>query len=181
MTIDRVRARYGELGLDRLLSAIPPHMRDELPPDLHFLPSATFSFELWAELLLAADGLFSDFARASSREGYAALLRTAYKNWVRPGDAVESIKRLPHLWEQVTKGLGEYEVFERDDAVVIRVKLNGVNDRYRRVTEERVAGTIEAMIKASGRRGTVRRVPETNGHTEFVVRTTRSMMNVPSG
>jgi len=179
LTIERVRKRYGDVGLEKLVAAVPANVREQLPSDLRFLPSSLWSFELWAELLLAADELFGDFARASSREGYGALLRTAYKNWVRPGDAVASVRRLPHLWEQVTKGLGDYEVIERENDVVIRVTLRDVDDRYREVTEERVAGTIEAMIAASGRRGTVKRQSTPDGPTDFVVRTTRSLLNIP--
>jgi hypothetical protein len=178
MTIDRVRKRYGDGGVAQLLEALPAAVRDQLPENLHFLPSSTWSFEVWAELLVAAEELFGDFARASSREGYRELLRTAYKNWVRPGDAVASVRRLPHLWEQVTKGLGEYQVEDRGSDILIRVKLNGIDERYRDVTEERVAGTIEAMIAASGRRGYVTRKPAVEGVTEFVVRTTRSVMGL---
>ncbi len=161
-----------------MVEALPPRVREQLPANLHFLPSSTWPFEVWAELLLAAETLFGDFARASSREGYKELLRTVYKNWVRPGDAAESVRQLPHLWEQVTKGLGEYAVEDRGSDIVIQVRLLGVDERYREITEERVAGTIEAMIAASGRRGTVRRAPAGDGVTEFVVRTTRSMMGL---
>lgn len=180
ITVERVRKLHGEAGLARLVEALPSDVRGELPADMRFLPASTWSFELWAELLLSADQLFGKFARASSRDGYRQLLRTAYKNWVRPGDAEASVRRLPYLWEQVTKGLGHYEVIDRNGNIVIRVTLHDVPDRYRDVVEERVAGTVEAMIAASGRRGTVKRLPHDreSGVTEYVVRTTRSLVDI---
>ncbi len=161
LTVDLVRDRHGESGIARLVEHLREDVRAALPGDLRVLPSQSIPFEVWAEVLLTAEQLFGaprSIARDSSRFGYRRLLQTTYANWVKHGQPIESVKRMPLLWEQVTKGLGEYEVFERGDDLVVRVKLN-VPPRYRALTEERVLGTIEAMLEATGATFQTRLVP----------------------
>jgi hypothetical protein len=163
LTLDLVRREHGEEGLAKVVAAVPEHVREQLPVGLKFLPASTWPFEVWAELLLAAETLFGgerSFARLSAREGYEKLFRTTYKNWVRPGDPRASIRQMPHMWEQVTSGLGDYELVEEGEHLAIRVRLR-VAPRYRAITEERVAGTLEAMIHAAGGQATITRTPHT--------------------
>lgn len=164
MTVDFVRAERGEVGVAAMRSALPPAVQQALPPDLRVLPATQWSFETWAEVLLGAERLFTgvgSIARRTARQGYTALLATAYKNWVVPGDPQKSLQRMPRLWKQVTSGLGDYDVAPSDepDQVVIRLRLT-VPERYRALTEERVAGTLEAMVEAASGHATVTVVPQ---------------------
>lgn len=159
LTLDLVRELHGKEGVDAVLARLPEHIRKLLPTDAHVLPSVQYDFEAWAEVLLAAEELYGtpwSIARSSSRVGYRKLLKTTYANWPRPGEPLESIRRMPRLWEQVTKGLGEYEIVEcaspREIKVLVTLHIASI---YRTITEERVAGTLEAMIEASGAHGTV--------------------------
>lgn len=156
LTLDLVRERHGDAGLRSVLDALPHELRGQLPAQI--LPSQQFPFHLWAEVLLTAEHLFGhplSIARESARKGYRKLFQTTYANWVRRGEPLEALRLMPRLWEQVTKGLGEYEVADAEDGLVVTVRLH-VEERYRVVTEERVAGTLEAMIGACGGVGTVR-------------------------
>ena len=54
----------------------------------------------------------------------------------------------------MTRGVGTLGVEERGGRVVVVVRLE-VDPRYRAIAEERVAGTIEALIDAAGGVGTV--------------------------
>lgn len=171
LTVELVRRRHGEAGIAELVAALPGDVRASLPGDLRVLPTEQYPFRTWAEVLLAAEALFGkplSIARESARSGYRTLLVTTYANWVRPGAPLDSVRRLPLLWDQVTKGLGVYEVLERDAAsVVVRLRL-AVDPRYRAITEERCAGVIEAMIEAAGGRGRVRLVREPD-HSDLEV------------
>ncbi len=170
LTLELVRKRHGDDGVRRVIEGLPAPVREMLPPALAFLPASTWPFELWAELLVSAEDAFGSIARESARLGYAELLRTAYRNWVRPGDPAASIRNMPHLWRQVTSGLGDYEAVERGASELpsIRVRLHAVAPRYRTVTEERVAGTLEAMVEAAGARARVERHAGAEW-TEFVI------------
>lgn len=171
LTIDLVRQRHGDAGIATLWRALPEDVRAVLPPDLVVLPATSYSFRAWAELLLAAETHFGtpiSIARESARSGYRRLLASTYARWVRRGDALESIKRLPHLWDQVTRGLGTYEVLESDDGpLVIRLRL-AVDPRYRAITEERCAGVVEAMAEAAGGRARVR-LERLESHTDLQI------------
>lgn len=171
LTIDLVRQRHGDEGVARLRAALPEDVQAELPADLAMLPAAKHSFRAWAELLLAAEDLYGtpiSIARESARVGYRRLLSTTYASWVRHGEPRASVARLPHLWDQVTVGLGTYEVLGEDDGpLVIRLRL-AVEPRYRAITEERCAGVVEAMAEAAGGRAKVRldRQPD---HTDLAI------------
>lgn len=182
LTIELVRRRHGDEGIRELHRALPEDVRDELPPDLRVLPTNPYPFRTWAEVLLAAESLLGkplSIARESARSGYRTLLSSTYANWVRRGEPLESVRRLPLLWDQVTKGLGTYEVIERGpQSVAVRLRL-AVEPAYRAITEERCAGVVEAMIEAAGARGQVRivRSPE---HTDLEVTVRGASAAMPS-
>ena len=182
LTIELVRKRHGEEGIHELREALPSDVKETLAEDLRVLPTTPYPFRTWAEVLLAAEERFGrpmSIARESARVGYRTLLVTTYANWVRKGQPLESVRRLPLLWEQVTKGLGTYEVVERDaQSVIIRLRLD-VDPRYRAITEERCAGVVEAMVEASGGRARVRLVREAD-HTDLDV-TLRGSTIMPAG
>jgi len=156
LTLDLVRERHGEDGLRAVFEALPREIRDQLPAQI--LPSQPFPFAVWAELLLTAEHLYGasqSIARESARKGYRRLFQTTYANWVRKGHPVEAVHLMPRLWDQVTKGLGEYEVEDSPEGPIVTVRLH-VEERYRVITEERVAGALEAMVAACGAVGLVR-------------------------
>jgi hypothetical protein len=171
LTVELVRLRHGPTGIAELRAALPADVRGELPEDLRVLPAMAYAFRTWAEVLLAAEELYGrpiSIARESARNGYRRLLKTTYARWVRDGEPLESIRRLPHLWEQVTKGLGKYEVIDGDPGtLVVRLQLE-VEPRYRQITEERCAGVVEAMGEAAGGKVRVRRVVD-GAHTNLDV------------
>lgn len=171
LTIDLVHQRHGDDGIAQLWAAMPEDVQEELRSDLVVLPATKYSFRAWAELLLAAEDLFGtpiSIARESARVGYRRLLSTTYAHWVRPGEPRESVARLPHLWDQVTVGLGTYEVLgELDGPLVIRLRL-AVEPRYRAITEERCAGVVEAMAEAAGGRAKVR-LDRQPAHTDLAI------------
>jgi hypothetical protein len=158
LTLDLVREREGDDAILMLVLGLPERVRKELPEDLVILPNEMVSFEAWAEVLVTAEALFGrerSIARESARRGYRQLFKTTYKRWVREGDPCEAIRRLPSLWEQVTKGIGTYEVEDLGpDEQVVHIVL-AIEQRYHGVTIERAAGTLEAMIEACAARGTV--------------------------
>lgn len=172
LTIELVRQRQGDGALADLYAALPADVQAQLPRDLVLLPSIHYPFRVWGELLLAAEEKYGkpiSIARESARSGYRRLLfNGTYARWVRPGDPRESIKRLPHLWDQVTTGLGVYDVIEGpESALAIRLRL-AVEPRYRAITEERCAGVVEAMAEAAGGRARVR-LERTDEYTDLQI------------
>jgi hypothetical protein len=170
LTLDLVRERAGEEGIALLVERLPPPVRQMLPEDMRPLATELFPFEAWAEILIAAEALFGhprSIVRESSRRGYKKLLATTYRMWVKEGDPIETVRRIPRLWQQVTTGIGTLAVEDRPDGLVVLLDLE-VDVRYRGVTEERVAGTIEAMIEAAGGTGSVT-IVRSDGRAEYQV------------
>jgi len=158
LTLDLVRERGGEEALRELAQALPPEVRLLLPEDFRPLATQQFPFEAWGEILLAAEDLFGrtqSIVRESSRRGYRKLFQTTYRSWVKDGDPMESIRRMPRLWQQVTTGIGTLDVEERDGHPVIVARLE-MPQRYRPLAEERLCGTIEALVEAAGGSARVR-------------------------
>ncbi len=157
VTLELVRERFGDEGVLAVQTRMPPKERAELPDDMRPLPSSTYAFEVWAELLLAIDAVYGQpksLVRESSRIGYSKLLRSTYRNWVHPDDVRATLRRLPLLFEQVTRGIGTLEYVERDGRILILGHYD-VCQRYRAIVVERVAGTIEAAIEVAGGHGRV--------------------------
>lgn len=155
VTLDLVRDRWGDDGIAKLSAALPKSVREALGAELRAIATARYPFEVWIEVLLAAQSLFgSAVVRESSRVGYRELLRTTYRSIVRDDDPAETLRRLPRLWAQITEGIGNVEVVENEDTMQVLVDLE-IPERHWPIGYERVAGLVEALIEAGGGTATV--------------------------
>jgi len=148
VTLDLVRERGGEEAIHELAARLPTEVRDAIGREMRPLATSLYPFDVWIEVLLAAEALFGEaFIRESSRHGYAKLFAGTYRSSVVAGDPTATLARLPRLWAQLTDGIGTIEV--EPSGLGVHVEL-AIPDRYKRLAYERVAGLVEALVAATG-------------------------------